>query len=53
MTGFPRRPRLLTRFFEPASGQAQPGEEPGEIAVRLLAEIRGLVSPSISFRKRS
>lgn len=53
MTGFPRRPRLRTRFFEPAGGQAQPGEEPGEIAVRLLAEIREQVPPSISFRKRS
>lgn len=53
MTGFPRRPRLRARFFEPAGGQAQPGEEPGEIAVRLLAEIRELVPPTISFRKRS
>ena len=40
ITGFPRRPRLRTRFFEPAGGQARPGEEPGEIASRLLAEIR-------------
>jgi 1-acyl-sn-glycerol-3-phosphate acyltransferase len=53
MTGFPRRPRLRTRFFEPAGGQARPGEEPGEIAARLLAEIRAQVPPSISFRKRS
>ena len=53
LTGFPRRPRLRTRFFEPAGGQAQPGEEPGEIASRLLAEIRAQVPPSISFRKRS
>ena len=53
MTGFPRRPRIRTRFFEPAGGQAQPGEEPGEIASRLLAEIRELVPPTISFRKRS
>jgi 1-acyl-sn-glycerol-3-phosphate acyltransferase len=53
LTGFPRRPRLRIRFFEPAGGQAQPGEEPGELAVRLLAEIRALVSPSISARKRS
>lgn len=52
MTGFPRRPRLRTRFFEPATGQARPGEEPGEIAIRLLAEIRGHVAPSISYRKR-
>lgn len=53
LTGFPRRPRLRVRFFEPAAGQAQPGEDPGELAVRLLAEIRALVPPSISARKRS
>jgi 1-acyl-sn-glycerol-3-phosphate acyltransferase len=53
MTGFPRRPRLRTRFFEPGGGQVRPGEEPGEIAARLLAEIRAQVPPSISFRKRS
>jgi 1-acyl-sn-glycerol-3-phosphate acyltransferase len=53
LTGFPRRPRLRIRFFEPAGGQAQPGEEPGELAARLLAEIRALVPPSISARKRS
>jgi 1-acyl-sn-glycerol-3-phosphate acyltransferase len=52
LTGFPRRPRLRTRFFEPAGGQAQPGEDPGEIAVRLLAEIREQVPPAISYRKR-
>lgn len=53
LTGFPRRPKLKIRFFEPAGGQAQPGEEAGELAVRLLAEIRALVPPSISARKRS
>jgi 1-acyl-sn-glycerol-3-phosphate acyltransferase len=53
LTGFPRRPRIRTRFFEPAAGQVQPGEEAGELAARLLAEIRELVPPSISFRKRS
>lgn len=53
LTGFPRRPRLRTRFFEPAGGQARPGEEPGEVSARLLAEIREQVPPSISFRKRS
>jgi 1-acyl-sn-glycerol-3-phosphate acyltransferase len=53
MTGFPRRPRLRTRFFEPAGGPARPGEEPGEIASRLLAELREIVPPSISFRKRT
>jgi 1-acyl-sn-glycerol-3-phosphate acyltransferase len=53
MTGFPRRPRLRTRFFEPVDGQARPDEEPGEIAARLIAEIREQIPPSISFRKRS
>jgi 1-acyl-sn-glycerol-3-phosphate acyltransferase len=52
MTGFPRRPRLRTRFFLPAGGQARPDEEPGELSARLLAEIRDYVPPSISFRKR-
>ncbi len=52
MTGFPRRPRLRTRFFEPAGGQARPDEEPGEISARLIEEIRESVPPSISFRKR-
>ncbi len=53
LTGFPRRPRLRASFFEPAGGQAQPGEEAGELAARLLAEIRELVPPSVSARKRS
>lgn len=53
LTGFPRRPRIRTRFFEPSGGQARSGEEPVEIASRLLAEIREQVPPSISFRKRS
>lgn len=53
LTGFPRRPRLRIRFFEPAGGQPRADEEPGELAARLLAEIRALVPPSISARKRS
>jgi 1-acyl-sn-glycerol-3-phosphate acyltransferase len=52
MTGFPRRPRLRTHFFEPAGGQARSSEGPGEISARLLAEIRERVAPSISWRKR-
>lgn len=50
-TSFPRRPRVRTRFFEPAGGQAKPGEEPGELAARLLAEIRELVPPTKLGRK--
>ena len=53
LTGFPRRPRIRIRFLEPAGGQPRPEEEPSELSARLLAELRALVSPSISYRKRS
>jgi 1-acyl-sn-glycerol-3-phosphate acyltransferase len=53
LTGFPHRPRIHLRFFDPAGGQPRPGEDPGELSARLLAEVRELVPPSISFRKRS
>jgi 1-acyl-sn-glycerol-3-phosphate acyltransferase len=53
LTGFPRRPRISIRFFDPAGGQPRPDEEPAELSARLLAELRALVSPSISYRKRS
>jgi len=52
-TRFPRRPRVSTRFFEPAGGQAQPGEQADELATRLLAEIRALVPPAGPGRGRS
>lgn len=52
LTGFPRRPRIRIRFFEPGDGQARPGEDPGELSARLLAEIRALVPPAVSYRKR-
>jgi 1-acyl-sn-glycerol-3-phosphate acyltransferase len=52
LTGFPRRPRLKVHFFDPAGGQPEPGEDPGELSSRLLAEIRALIPPSISYRKR-
>jgi 1-acyl-sn-glycerol-3-phosphate acyltransferase len=52
LTGFPRRPQLRVRFFDPAGGQPRPDEDPGELSARLLAEIRELVAPSISYRKR-
>ncbi len=52
MTAFPHRPRLRTRFFEPRGGQARADEDPGELAARLLAEIRELVPPSLPKRKR-
>ena len=52
LTGFPRRPRLKVRFFDPAGGQPQPGDDPAELAASWLAELRALVPPSISYRKR-
>jgi 1-acyl-sn-glycerol-3-phosphate acyltransferase len=39
---FPKRPRLKVAFFEPASGQMRPGEDPADFAVRILAEMRAL-----------
>src|SRR3954465_14710792 len=53
LTGFPRRPPIPLRFFHPARGQPRPTEDPGELSARLLAEIRELVPPSISYRKRA
>lgn len=53
LTGFPRRPRIRLRFFNPAGGQPRPAENPAELSARLLAEIRALVPPSLSYRKRS
>jgi 1-acyl-sn-glycerol-3-phosphate acyltransferase len=52
-TKFPHRPRVSVRFFEPRDGQAQPGEEPGELAARLLAEIRELIPPTATGRTSS
>jgi 1-acyl-sn-glycerol-3-phosphate acyltransferase len=52
LTGFPRRPRVRIRFFDPAGGQPRPEEEPAELSARLLAEIRELVPPTVSYRKR-
>ncbi len=52
LTGFPRRPRLKVSFFDPAGGQPRPGEDPGELSARLLAEVRAISAPSLSYRKR-
>jgi 1-acyl-sn-glycerol-3-phosphate acyltransferase len=52
LTGFPRRPRIRLRIFDPAGGQPRPEEEAAELSARLLAELRELVPPSLSYRKR-
>lgn len=53
LTGFPRRPRIRIRFFNPVGGQPRPDEGPSELSARLLSEIRELVPPSLSYRKRA
>lgn len=53
LTGFPKRPRLRVKFFEPVGGQPRPDEDPAELSARLLAEIRAMVPPTISYRKRN
>jgi len=53
LTGFPRRPRIRIRFFDPVGGQPHPDEDPGALSARLLSEIRELVPPSLSYRKRA
>ena len=47
---FPRRPRVSVRLFPPAGGQPRPGEDPAELAARLLAEPRALVPPTAAGR---
>ena len=48
---FPKRPRVVVTFFEPAGGQMRPGEEPAALAARLLAEVRERVPPTAGGRK--
>jgi 1-acyl-sn-glycerol-3-phosphate acyltransferase len=52
LTGFPRRPKIKVRFFDPAGGQPRADEDPAELSARLLAEIRAITPPVISYRKR-
>jgi 1-acyl-sn-glycerol-3-phosphate acyltransferase len=37
---FPTRPAVRVDFFRPAGGGLQPGEAPGDVGARVLAEIR-------------
>jgi len=41
---FPKRPRIRVRFFPPVGGGLNQGESAAELAVRLLAEIRGFAA---------
>lgn len=49
---FPRRPRIRVAFFPPAGGGSAPGEAPGDLPVRLLAEVRGRAPVALSGRGR-
>jgi len=49
---FPKRPQVRVSFFEPAGGQPSKGEDPGELAARLLDEIRERVPPAPPGRRR-
>jgi 1-acyl-sn-glycerol-3-phosphate acyltransferase len=53
ITGFPRRPHVKVHFFDPAGGQPRADEDPAELSARLLAEIRTIAPPTVSYRKRS
>ena len=48
---FPKRPRVGVRFFPPAGGDYRIGEDHGEFAARVLAEIRDGTPPVASGRK--
>lgn len=48
----PKRPRLKVTFFEPTGGQMRPGEDPTELAERVLADMRALAPIAVAGRKR-
>ena len=47
------RPRVRVEFFTPAGGGLQPGESPGELSERLIAEIRARAPIMVAGRKRA
>ncbi len=49
---FPKRPRVKVAFFVPSGGQMKPGEDPTELSVRLLAEMRAIAPINAAGRKR-
>ncbi len=50
ITRFPRRPRLHVRFLAPADG-LRPGEQPSDLAARVVAELRELAPIATAGRK--
>ncbi|GAC1523129.1 MAG: lysophospholipid acyltransferase family protein [Thermoleophilaceae bacterium] len=49
---FPRRPRIEVRFFRPAGGGLNGEESEGELAARLLGEIRSYAPIDATGRRR-
>jgi 1-acyl-sn-glycerol-3-phosphate acyltransferase len=47
------RPRVRVEFFRPAGGGLQAGESPGDLAARLVAEIRSRAPIQVAGRKRA
>jgi 1-acyl-sn-glycerol-3-phosphate acyltransferase len=52
LSRFPTRPRVTVRFFVPEGGGLQPGEAPGDLAARLLAQTRALAPIVAAGRRR-
>lgn len=50
---FPHRPRVTVRFFAPAGGGLQPGEDAAALGARLLAEIRAIAPVVAAGRRRA
>ena len=50
---FPRRPRIRVEFFLPESGQIDPGEEPGALSARCLAECRARAPITTGGRRKT
>lgn len=48
---FPRRPQVNLMLFEPSGGQPGRGEDPRELATRLLADTRERVPPTAAGRR--
>lgn len=46
-----RRPRLRVVFSQPSGGQMRPGEDPAELAVRVVADLRARAPISTAGRK--
>lgn len=47
------RPHVRVEFFRPAGGGLQPGESPGDLAQRLVGEIRGRAPITVAGRRRA